>query len=127
MKSYHIYHLSHTDLDGYGCQYVAKKYFQNINFYNSNYGKEINERFSQILSDMQRNKSEKNIILITDLNLTLGQCEEFEKAVLEASVEARLLLLDHHKSGQECYDEYPWYYMDDSRCATKITWGIGQN
>lgn len=39
--NYKIYHLSHTDLDGYGCQMVVKNYFESVNFYNSNYGKEI--------------------------------------------------------------------------------------
>ncbi|EHD3994754.1 3'-to-5' oligoribonuclease B, partial [Campylobacter jejuni] len=35
-----IYHLSHTDLDGYACQFIVKFYFKNVKFYNSNYGKE---------------------------------------------------------------------------------------
>ena len=44
-----IFHLSHTDLDGYGAQFVTNFYFDNIKFFNSNYGKEINEKFAQIL------------------------------------------------------------------------------
>lgn len=27
-----IYHLSHTDLDGYACQYIVNFYFKNVNF-----------------------------------------------------------------------------------------------
>ncbi|EAK6618732.1 DHH family phosphoesterase, partial [Campylobacter jejuni] len=41
-----IYHLSHTDLDGYACQFIVNFYFKNVKFYNSNYGKEINENFN---------------------------------------------------------------------------------
>lgn len=117
-----LFHLSHTDLDGYGCQMITRHYFKDICFYNSNYGREINERLNQIIDDMQKINDKKNIILITDLNLTPPQCEEFEKLVRDASCEAKLVLLDHHKSGYECASSYPWYLLDDSRCATKITY-----
>ncbi|MDD3468243.1 MAG: 3'-to-5' oligoribonuclease B, partial [Campylobacterales bacterium] len=43
-----LFHLSHTDLDGYGCQYVASKYAKNARFFNSNYGNEINARLKQM-------------------------------------------------------------------------------
>lgn len=122
MQSYHIYHLSHTDLDGYGCQMVTSHYFKEISFYNSNYGKEIDERFSEIIYDMEERNAAHNIVLITDLNLTIQQCEKFERDLQNASVEARLLLLDHHKSGQDAYEGFSWYFLDDTRCATKITY-----
>ena len=32
------------------------------------------------------------------------------------------MLLDHHQSGAECAAKYPWYLLDSSRCATKITY-----
>ena len=44
-----IYHLSHTDLDGYGAQFVAAHYLTDVEFFNANYGKEINEKFELIL------------------------------------------------------------------------------
>lgn len=127
-----LFHLSHTDLDGYGCQMITKYYFKDICFYNSNYGREIDERLNQIIEDMQNINDKKNIILITDLNLTLAQCEKFEKTIRDASCEAKLILLDHHKSGYECASNYKWYLLDDSRCATKITYDLfssiyGQN
>lgn len=122
MQTYHLYHLSHTDLDGYGCQMVTSHYFDEISFYNSNYGKEIEERFSEILDEMEERNANQNIVLITDLNLTVQQCERFERDLQNASVEARLILLDHHKSGQDAYEGFPWYFLDDSRCATKITY-----
>ncbi|WP_169974939.1 MULTISPECIES: 3'-to-5' oligoribonuclease B [unclassified Campylobacter] len=111
-----IYHLSHTDLDGYGAQTITNHYFKDIKFYNSNYGKEIDEKFSEILSNLG---DEKSLILITDLNLTLAQCEEFEKSLV--SKNAKLILLDHHQSGAECASKFDWYFLDSSRCATKIT------
>lgn len=122
MQNYQIFHLSHTDLDGYGAQMITKSYFEHIKYYNSNYGREINERFNQILDDLDEIGAEKNIILITDLNLTKEQCEYFETEVLNASKEAKLFLLDHHKSGLESFYEHSWYFLDDTKCATKITY-----
>ena len=36
----HVYHLSHIDLDGYGCQYLTQQCFETIECYNANYGPE---------------------------------------------------------------------------------------
>jgi len=33
-----------------------------------------------------------------------------------------ITLLDHHGSGRETAAQYPWYYLDTERCATKITY-----
>ena len=122
MNNYKVHHLSHTDLDGYGCQMVTNNYFKNIKFYNSNYGKEINERFEEIFNDILDEESSKHLILITDLNLTPEQAKNFDARVKIANKEIMILLLDHHKSGQDCANDFEWYYLDDSRCATKITY-----
>lgn len=120
--NYTLHHLSHTDLDGYSCQMVSAHYFDSINFYNSNYGKEINECFNQILASIQISTSEKHVILITDLNLTMDQAKEFESKVSICDKEIMMFVLDHHKTGQECADAFEWYFLDSSRCATKITY-----
>ena len=117
-----IHHLSHTDLDGYGCQMVSAHFFDSITFYNSNYGKEINECFNQILDDIQTSALHKHVILITDLNLTMDQAKEFEAKATICDKEIMMFVLDHHKTGQECADAFEWYFLDSSRCATKITY-----
>ncbi|MDR1975831.1 MAG: 3'-to-5' oligoribonuclease B [Campylobacteraceae bacterium] len=119
---YAIFHLSHTDLDGYGCQFITKQYFRQIKFYNSNYGKEIDERYTQILSDIECTGADKSVILITDLNLTLDQARNFEERLKGVKSPVKLLLLDHHQSGNECANRYPWYFLDTSRSAAKITY-----
>ncbi|MDR0665825.1 MAG: 3'-to-5' oligoribonuclease B [Campylobacteraceae bacterium] len=119
---YTVFHLSHTDLDGYGSQFITKNYFQNIRFYNSNYGKEIDERYAQILADIQNVKAEKSVILITDLNLTPEQAKNFEERLKNVKSSVKLILLDHHQSADECAKKYPWYFLDSSRCAAKITY-----
>ena len=120
--SYKIYHLSHTDLDGYGCQMVTNHFFKNIEFLNSNYGKEINERINQIILAIASNDIKNNLILITDLNLTLEQAKDLDAKVKTNQKDVKLLLLDHHKSGQDCADKYEWYYLDHTRSASKITY-----
>lgn len=111
-----IFHLSHTDLDGYASQFVTRHYFENIFYFNSNYGREIEEKFNTITS--LANKGD--IVLITDLNITLNQCEKFQKTCDEMGL--RLFLLDHHQSGAECEEKFAWYLLDNSKCATKISY-----
>lgn len=111
-----IFHLSHTDLDGYASQFVTRHYFENIYYFNSNYGREIEEKFGTITS--LANKGD--IVLITDLNITLTQCEKFQKICDEMGL--KLFLLDHHQSGAECEENFAWYLLDNSKCATKISY-----
>ncbi len=122
MKGKKVFHLSHTDLDGYSCQLITKRCFENIAFYNSDYGKEINERIKQIFNRIAFEKYEENLVLITDVNLTPDQAEFLLQNVQECDVEVELLLLDHHKTGQESANKYPWYHLDVKHCATKITY-----
>ncbi len=117
-----VYHLSHTDLDGYSCQLITKRIFDDISYYNSNYGSEIDSRIETILRKIYIEGSDDNLILITDLNLTLQQAKNLVKGVENSPKNIELLLLDHHKTGQECADLYDWYYLDTTRCATKITY-----
>ncbi|MDA3046613.1 3'-to-5' oligoribonuclease B [Campylobacter sp. VBCF_06 NA8] len=119
-----IYHLSHTDLDGYSAQLVVAHYLSGVEFFNANYGKEIVEKFDQILGkideNLQTNPDAKSLVLITDLNLLPAQCEKFQTQLAQKN--AKIFLLDHHQSGAECAQKHPWYLLDNSRCATKITY-----
>ena len=117
-----IYHLSHTDLDGYGAQFVLDFYFKNCVFFNSNYGREINDSFNMILNEINNKleENEKFIIFISDLNLTPSQCEDLENAIKDKN--AKIFLLDHHQSGAESAAKYHWYLLDSSRCATKMVY-----
>ncbi len=116
-----VYHLSHTDLDGYSCQLVTKRVFEDIEFYNANYGPEIDERLEQIAGDIEKEGGEENLILITDLNLTISQAQKLETLRSEASKKIDLLLLDHHKTGEDAAALYKWYHLDVTKSATKMT------
>ena len=120
----YIFHLSHIDLDGYGCQYLTNKVFENIKFYNANYGAEVTERLEQIYNDIEtlkeNNKDIKPLILITDLNLTTKEGNQLEKKAIKLN--SKILLLDHHATGANAAERFAWYNLDTSKCATTITY-----
>jgi len=121
----HFYHLSHIDLDGYGCQYLSTKCFNNIVCYNANYGPEVTARLSEIIKQIEQDKflygdELEATVLITDLNLTTKEANNIEKEVVR--VGAKIQLLDHHGTGKSASERFAWYKLDTSKCATLITY-----
>jgi len=119
-----IHHLSHIDLDGYSCQLVMKYTPYNILNYNANYGAEVKEKLDMILESIKSSK-ESALILISDLNLTADESRWLSNEVNklnENRQEVKITLLDHHGSGEESAKKYDWYYLDTTRCATKIVY-----
>ena len=121
----HVYHLSHIDLDGYGCQYLSQKCFTTIDCYNANYGPEVPARMAEIVKKIEQDKfiqSEQieRLILITDLNLSTKEAAWIEKETVR--IGAKLQLLDHHATGLNAAERFAWYYLDTKRCATLITY-----
>ena len=120
-----IYHLSHIDLDGYGCQYLTSKCFKNISCYNANYGPEVMARFKEIISKIEQDNFLNNnklepLILITDLNLTTKEANYIEQEVMRLG--AKIQLLDHHATGSNAAEKFAWYKLDTTKCATLITY-----
>lgn len=124
MNKITLYHLSHIDLDGYGCQYLSSKQFAQAYFYNANYGPEVRARLEEIVAQIERDKYLDNtlsaLILITDLNLSTkeGHYIEREKERLGADLQ----LLDHHATGAGAAERFGWYLLDTGRSATQITY-----
>jgi len=119
----HIYHLSHIDLDGYGCQYLSQQCFDTIDCYNANYGPEVSARLDEIIKEIEREKflhgdEIEALILITDLNLTTKEGNWIEKEAIR--IGAKLQLLDHHGTGASAAERFAWYKLDTTRCATLI-------
>ncbi|MCF6206744.1 MAG: DHHA1 domain-containing protein [Sulfurovum sp.] len=125
MSQPHVYHLSHIDLDGYGCQYLTTKCFDNIECYNANYGPEVTARLEEMVKKIEQDifvhgdKMER-LILITDLNLTTKEGNWIEKEAMR--IGAKLQLLDHHATGANAAERFAWYLLDTTRCATLITY-----
>lgn len=121
----HVYHLSHIDLDGYGCQYLTQQCFCHIDCYNANYGPEVTARLTEIIKKIEQDKflhgdKVESLILITDLNLTTKEGGWIEKEAIR--IGAKLQLLDHHASGASTAERFAWYKLDTTRCATLITY-----
>jgi len=120
-----FFHLSHTDLDGYGCQLISKKIFSDGNFYNANYGLEVKTNIDIILKIISniKNKQEDIFFLISDLNLTPDEARSLNRSIINLNNDGfkiKLQLLDHHATGEISANKHEWYYLDTSRCATKI-------
>ncbi len=121
----HTFHLSHTDLDGYSCQLVARKFLGQTHCYNSNYGPEVSARLDQIANNMAFFSSrEPKRLLITDLNISKEECKQVEK--IQSTLEnlghsVEVVLLDHHKSGEAQAAAYGWYHLDSEKSATRLT------
>ncbi len=123
MKTFH--HLSHIDLDGYSCQLIMKHTPYDLSFYNANYGAEVKDQLELILENIDASNTKEATILISDLNLSVEEAKWLDKEVAKrnaGSYDIELLLLDHHGSGEDCATRFEWYYLDTSRCATKIVY-----
>lgn len=124
-----LYHLSHIDLDGYSCQLISTQAFEEVEYYNANYGAEVLARCESIF---ERIKEEKKacLILITDVNLTEDEALKVDTEVRllnEAGIEVQLQLLDHHGTGLETSKKYDWYHLDLSKSATLLTYNYCLN
>jgi len=125
-----LFHISHTDLDGYGCQLLTKemlltKQFKKGFFYNANYGNEVKLTIKKVLGQIENFKDEKIFFLISDLNLTAQESKDLDRNINilnDSGFDIKLQVLDHHATGQRSADIYNWYYLDISRCATKIVY-----
>jgi uncharacterized protein len=120
-----LFHISHTDLDGYGCQLVTKEYFKEGFFYNANYGVEVKLSIKKVLEQILEYKEDEIFILISDLNLTFQESRDLDKDVndlIKDGFKIKLQVLDHHISGKKSSETFDWYYLDDKRCATKIVY-----
>ncbi|WP_417328055.1 DHH family phosphoesterase [Halarcobacter sp.] len=120
-----LFHLSHTDLDGFSCQLITKEYFNEGFFYNANYGLEVKLSLKKILEEIEALKDEEILFLITDLNLTLQEAKDLNKSIEALTADGyniKLQLLDHHATGEKSAAKYDWYYLDIKRCAAKITY-----
>jgi oligoribonuclease NrnB/cAMP/cGMP phosphodiesterase (DHH superfamily) len=120
-----FYHISHTDLDGYGCQFITKKFFKNGKFFNANYGIEVQSSLNIVIDSIKQSEQKDIFFLISDLNLTYDESKKLDKNIKQLNnngYNINLQLLDHHGSGQKSADRFSWYYLDTSRSATKITY-----
>jgi len=120
-----FFHLSHTDLDGYCCQYMTKKLYKDGKYFNANYGLEVKENINYIFSLIEKNRNKNIFLLITDLNLSIKEATLIDNFITKQNsrgYDIKLQLLDHHITGVKCSKQFSWYHLDDTKSASKITY-----
>ena len=53
-----LFHISHTDLDGYGCQLITNEFLKWF-FYNANYGLRSKTLYKKVLEQIENLKMKK--------------------------------------------------------------------
>ncbi len=117
-----FFHLSHTDLDGYTCQFITKNLYPDGYFVNANYGEEVIVRIQEILELIETSLAQKHLFLITDLNLSEEEAAYLDEHIKKSTKDIELVLLDHHLSGLETAQKYSWYHLDATKSASLITY-----
>ncbi len=121
-----LFHISHTDLDGYSCQLLTKEFFKTGVFLNANYGLEVKLSIQKVIDSIKElDTNEEILFLITDLNLTYQESKDLDskiKSLKKDGYQIKLQLLDHHATGQKSAEKNDWYFLDLKRCAAKITY-----
>ena len=120
-----LFHISHTDLDGYSCQFLTSKVFEKTEYFNANYGMEVKLTILKVLENIKKYKDEDILVIISDLNLTLQESIDLDSEIKRLNDEGyniTLQLLDHHITGKKSAEKFSWYFLDDKRCATKIVY-----
>lgn len=114
-----IYHISHIDLDGFGCQYITSKVFKDIKYINANYNKSIEDTLSNLFLELSKNPEEAEI-LVTDINLPIELSDRLNNFSKQFNI--KVTLLDHHSTGIDSASKYDWYHLSEDVCATKLTY-----
>lgn len=122
LKERTLYHISHNDLDGFGCTYIVNNIslFKEKNYFNINYT-DLKETINKIFQIFISNKEKKFYLLITDIGLPddiVNKINNFIKG--NKNIDVIIQVLDHHKS--EVAEKNDWYYLDINNCATRLTY-----
>lgn len=109
--------FSHTDLDGYGCNVVAKLAlcFLEVDCENLNYDK-INERVKEFF--ITKECEEYSVVYITDISVDDEVAEIIENKINEIGI--RVKLLDHHPTAIGL-NKYKWATVDIERHGEKTS------
>ena len=58
MNNIRLFHISHTDLDGYACQFLTNEVFPKKHFYNANYGLEVKQALKLVITEIKNYQDE---------------------------------------------------------------------
>lgn len=113
MKNYLV---THTDLDGVGCEILFRKYFsdEEVEVYQCNY-KNVNEKVREIIPLLCGD--EPNCLMITDISVSEEVAEDLNVVYLEYN--SGIMLLDHHVTALGL-NKYAWCNVNDTKCGTAL-------
>jgi len=94
MITKNILHLSHTDLDGIGCQIASHNTFKNVRNFNSTYVK-VTEFLHIIEEHIERNIYYYDYVFVTDLSITEEDFILLNK-IANRYIDIEFIFIDHH-------------------------------
>lgn len=124
-----IFHISHVDADGYGCNVVLQDLLKknitipdfetkDVASFNANYSY-LEDIITMVIEEMEKEPLEvEKLLFITDLNI---KSKEYIESILPRleKCNAKIRLIDHHPTSKEISEEYDWYHVQNKDCATK--------
>lgn len=124
-----VHTISHTDLDGYGCESLLKFAFDDAYSHTwdrTNPGKPLIESLEKAL-ELFNTKLGLDLLVVTDLNLT----QEVYDLLSNSGHLNKVIWIDHHQTSVQC-DSFWWEenscilssYGGEQTCATSLLWGL---
>lgn len=104
--------FSHTDLDGYGCNIVAKSILKDVDCENLNYDN-VNQRIKEFFINGEYKNYDK--VYITDISV-----KEDVASIINNIKNIEVKLLDHHPTAQ-WLNKYTWATVDIERDGEKTS------
>jgi oligoribonuclease NrnB/cAMP/cGMP phosphodiesterase (DHH superfamily) len=104
--------FSHTDLDGYGCNIVAKSILKDVDCENLNYDN-VNQRIKEFFINEEYKNYDK--VYITDISV-----KEDVATIMDNIDNIGVRLLDHHPTAQ-WLNKYTWATVDIERDGEKTS------
>ena len=119
-----VVHLTHIDLDGFGCAAVTAKVFGGrVTHIQSNYEPELSYRIAEAIAVAKEEAKigNKTLLLVTDLGLTEPQAAALDEVSKLANLD--VMVVDHHKLPWDT-SVYPWYTLRIGYAATDTLYAL---
>ena len=113
--------ISHTDLDGYGCEYILKAFGFEVDAVHTNYDK-VNDIVIDYITSGKYKEYDRTFI--TDISIN----DKVAKLINDLYIidDINIVLLDHHITAMEL-NKYDWCYisetlLNDKTCGTELVY-----
>ena len=120
--------ISHTDLDGYGCNIVAQSYLHPVySVKNVDYN-DVDETIINVIDYamvdiITTDYKYRHVIFITDLSSSNQDIIDMIDYINGKNWMIKIILIDHHATAKKIYESYSWAHFpndDEVISATKL-------